>query len=170
MRVWKRLFSLAASRLGATVTSLTSTRKARVHAELRRGFPGDDRWVVIEGSVLDGDLINSLGTFEVGYSWGVLHHTGAMWRAIDLTQRAVKPGGQYFIALYNDQGMRSVVWGALKRAYCSGFAGRALVSATCIPFMVLRRFASDVIRFQNPLTHYREYSPRIAECPSCAIG
>ena len=34
------------------------------------------------------------------YSWGVLHHTGSMWRAIEEAAALVGPGGIFCIALY----------------------------------------------------------------------
>jgi hypothetical protein len=37
-------------------------------------------------------------------AWGVLHHTGAMWRALGDVALLVAPGGSLFIAIYNDQG------------------------------------------------------------------
>ena len=113
------LFSLAARRLGATVHSFDyDPQSVACTAELRRRFAADDRaWIVEEGSVLDEDYLERLGTFDVVYSWGVLHHTGSMWRALEGVTRRVKPSGRLFIALYNDQGLVSRYWRHVKQLY-----------------------------------------------------
>jgi 2-polyprenyl-6-hydroxyphenyl methylase/3-demethylubiquinone-9 3-methyltransferase len=67
--------------------------------------------------VLDVEFMRSLGSFDVVYSWGVLHHTGAMWSALEQATHAVADGGRLFIALYNDQGTRSAWWTRVKRTY-----------------------------------------------------
>src|SRR5499433_2543356 len=79
------LFSLAARRLGARVFSFDyDPASVACTAELRRRyFPGDRDWKVEQGSALDRDYMTSLGEFDVVYSWGVLHHTGSMWKALD---------------------------------------------------------------------------------------
>ncbi|MBX6364611.1 MAG: class I SAM-dependent methyltransferase [Gemmatimonadetes bacterium] len=114
------LFSLAARRLGASVHSfdydpysVACTRELR-----RRCFPDDPGWIVEEGSILDARYVSSLGTFDVVYSWGVLHHTGDMWRALENVGPLVAPGGYLFIAIYNDMGAESVAWQRRKKRYC----------------------------------------------------
>ncbi len=51
------------------------------------------------------------------YSWGVLHHTGAMWEALDQAQRVVGEKGSLFIAIYNDTGSQSARWKRIKHSY-----------------------------------------------------
>jgi 2-polyprenyl-6-hydroxyphenyl methylase/3-demethylubiquinone-9 3-methyltransferase len=106
------LFSLAARRLGASVLSFDyDPESVACTAELRRRyFPDDAQWRVIEGSVLDRDFLQSLGRFDVVYAWGVLHHTGAMWQALENVKINTKVGGQLFVAIYNDCGEFSRTW------------------------------------------------------------
>jgi len=96
------LFSLAARRLGARVHSFDyDPDSVACTATLReRYFPGEEEWTVGSGSALDADYLASLGNFDVVYAWGVLHHTGAMWQAIENAAACVAPGGLFYFALY----------------------------------------------------------------------
>lgn len=113
------LFSLAARRLGARVCSFDyDPSSVACTAELKsRYFGDDDGWIVELGSVLDKDYFTSHGIFDVVYSWGVLHHTGAMWSALESVAAVVAPKGKLLIAIYNDQEGASRRWRMLKRAY-----------------------------------------------------
>ena len=97
------LFSLAARRLGARVHSFDYDTQAVGCALTLRGrfFPDDENWTIEQGSVLDADFMHSLGSFDIVYSWGVLHHTGAMYTAVENAAAGVKPDGMLAIALYH---------------------------------------------------------------------
>ncbi len=115
------LFSLAACKLGARVISIDydvdSVECALLLREQYMPKSDDSQWKIQQGSVLDESLMESFGTHDIVYSWGVLHHTGEMDRAIDLAQGRVKPGGQLFISIYNDQGKASARWLWIKQLY-----------------------------------------------------
>ncbi len=161
------LFSLAARRLGATVHSFDyDPRSVACTCELKRRYcPGDSRWAIEQGSVLDRSYVESLGHFDTVYSWGVLHHTGAMWQALEHAAVPVSPGGQLFIAIYNDQEGTSRRWRAVKRLYCSSWAGRAVVCGVAIPSFIVRRFAIDCVKGHNPAAVYRDYKKRRGMSP-----
>lgn len=115
------LFSLAARRLGAEVLSFDyDPSSVWCTTELRRRYLQDDeKWTIRQGSVLDQVFLSSMGQFDIVYAWGVLHHTGDLWRAAELIIPLVKPaGGKCFIALYNDQGRMSDMWRTVKKTYC----------------------------------------------------
>jgi 2-polyprenyl-6-hydroxyphenyl methylase/3-demethylubiquinone-9 3-methyltransferase len=114
------LFSLAAVRMGARRIHSFDVDPASVAcaSELGRRFaPDADHWTVGSGSVLDGPFVGGLGEWDVVYSWGVLHHTGDMAAALGNVAGLVAPGGRLFIAIYNDQGLRSGIWRRIKRTY-----------------------------------------------------
>jgi SAM-dependent methyltransferase len=113
------LFSLAARRLGATVTSFDyDSHSVACAAELRRRYFLDDPgWRIEQASVLDSAYLRSLGQYDVVYSWGVLHHTGNMSQALENVSPLVALGGKLFIAIYNDQGRASKFWLKVKIAY-----------------------------------------------------
>jgi SAM-dependent methyltransferase len=113
------LFSLAARRLGATVHSFDyDPQSVACTVELkRRYYLNDPDWTVEQGSALDKDYLQTLGQWDIVYSWGVLHHTGAMWQALENAVPLVRNGGNLFIAIYNHQRVMSSVWLWVKRAY-----------------------------------------------------
>jgi 2-polyprenyl-6-hydroxyphenyl methylase/3-demethylubiquinone-9 3-methyltransferase len=160
------LFSLGAARLGAgRIHSFDYDRDsvectAAVRDEF---FPGKGDWLVEQGDITDGGHRARLGTFDVVYAWGVLHHTGALWTALENTCQLVAPGGLLFVSIYNDQGRRSERWWRIKRRYNN------LPSALRTPYAVfvsMPREISTAIRrlvrgrFRAYLRSWREPAPR----------
>ena len=113
------LFSLAARNLGSRVYSFDydpqSVKCASTLKELY--YEGDTNWQIETGSLLDEEYIRNLGKFDFVYCWGVLHHTGAMYEAMENISSNVKPDGWLCVALYNDQGIFSKYWKFIKRQY-----------------------------------------------------
>lgn len=72
-------------------------------------------WQADQVSVFDLDP-KVHGTYDVVYSWGVLHHTGAMVEAIGKAAALVAPGGLFAFALYRRTRMDRF-WIAEKRFY-----------------------------------------------------
>jgi len=145
------LFSLAARQLGARVHSFDfDPASVACTKELRRRYCGNDpEWRIEEGSALDAAYVKSLGTFDVVYSWGVLHHTGDMWRALRNAALPVAAGGKLFIAIYNDQGSRSHRWRSIKQTYNSlPRAGRGVFAAAMVAPEELKALLRAIVLLQ----------------------
>ncbi|HEY8052854.1 MAG TPA: class I SAM-dependent methyltransferase [Steroidobacteraceae bacterium] len=116
------IHALAALRLGAsTVLALdidpdsvaTARRMLEAHA------PGA-RWEVREVSVF---AVNpgTVGSFDVVYSWGVLHHTGDLSRALRCAGTLVAGDGIFAFALYQKT-LCCPLWKVEKRWYAKASA------------------------------------------------
>jgi SAM-dependent methyltransferase len=154
------LVSLAAMRLGASrvhsfdfdPNSVACGRELK-----RRYFADDQRWTVERGNALDPEYLGPLGHWDIVYSWGVLHHTGRMWVALENAGTLVAPGGTAFIAIYNDQGWVSRLWHRVKVLYNRNGVTRALMISVYFPYFFLGGVAVDVLKRQNPIARFRNY-------------
>jgi len=143
------LHSLAALRLGSAfvlATDIDENSVSTTRGVLLGHFP-EARWTPRQISVFDMTP-EEIGTFDVVYSWGVLHHTGDMWLAIEKAARLVRPGGQFALALYAATTL-DPVWRDEKRIYAKApkvlqwMARQAFIGAL---------FSAQLLRGRNPIT------------------
>jgi len=148
------LFSAAALRMGADVTAFdfdpdsVRTTRSMVDTHVRIEDAGGS-FELRHGSVLDPAFLDTLGTFDIVYSWGVLHHTGAMWEACRLVAERVRSGGVLVIALYHDAGVASRAWLAIKRIYV------ALPAVLQVPFAALLLIPIELVALVRSLLRFR---------------
>ncbi|MGH6888001.1 MAG: class I SAM-dependent methyltransferase [Rhizomicrobium sp.] len=109
------LHALAALQLGAAAVHAIDVDPVSVsttRAVLQK-FARGGQWTAEVRDVFDS---SGLGTFDVVYSWGVLHHTGDVWRAIRCAAAHVAPGGIFCIAIYRKTALCGF-WKAEKKFY-----------------------------------------------------
>ncbi len=97
---------------------------------LHEHFGSPKNWTVLHGSVLDSAFMESLGTFDIVYSWGVLHHTGNLWEALKQAANRMKEKSRFFVALYakESQFPSWQYWRDIKRSYNeTGWLGKRLM-------------------------------------------
>lgn len=89
----------------------------------RAGAP--ENWLIFSGSVLDQDFLRELPAADIVYSWGVLHHTGDVWKALENALSLVPPDGTFYVALYSADVQINPTpefWLNVKRRYATGSA------------------------------------------------
>lgn len=148
------LHSLAAIRLGARSVravdidpvSVSTTQK--ILDRFATGF----EYTVLTESVFDLSKKN-IGSFDIVYSWGVLHHTGAMYEALTEASKTVAPGGIFAFALYRKTPMCGV-WRKIKRWY-SGASEKKQQKARAVYISLLKfRYVLQGKNFALHKTNY----------------
>lgn len=156
------IFSLAAVRLGASKVVSIDADANSVEATCQTKSthaPEASHWTIDEGSILNDMGIQTLGKAEIVYSWGVLHHTGDMWKAIRNTSDLVQSGGWLYIALYNKSHSftegSSLFWVRVKRLY-----NRVpKIVKNGINFLYSSYLVLGLtLKGRNPVTYIRSYS------------
>jgi SAM-dependent methyltransferase len=119
------LHSLAALQLGArevVATDIDPESVSTTERVLRRFAPTGASYRVIQRSVFDLNTAD-LGSFDVTYSWGVLHHTGKLYEALARAGAMTAPSGLFVFALYRKTWLCRF-WTIEKRWYAAGSAKR----------------------------------------------
>ncbi len=116
----------------------------------------DKQIPVVIGSINETKTVNEIkricNQFSIVHSWGVLHHTGSMWKSIDISCNLVKSGGWFILAIYNKH-WSSILWKYIKWFYN--------VSPKFIKWLMIKIFyiiifaAKFLVTFKNPLKKER---------------
>ena len=148
------IHSLAALNLGAKSVTAIDIDPASVETSknVLATYSSTDQFRTMVGNVF-APPFDDEEKFDVVYSWGVLHHTGSMWEAIQKAIELVRPGGELIIAIYLKTRFCSF-WKAEKKLFTS--LPKALrwpivwvYSALC--------FVRILAKGENPITHIRQY-------------
>jgi 2-polyprenyl-6-hydroxyphenyl methylase/3-demethylubiquinone-9 3-methyltransferase len=144
------LFSKAALRLGARRVVAVDLDENSIAAT--RGVLASEAgdWTVLQASVFDLAKMG-LGSFDVVYSWGVLHHTGDLWRAIECAAGMVAPGGRFAFSLYERTPLCGL-WEREKRFYSKAHprVQKLMRAAYLVPYA-----AASVAAGRNPFRRRR---------------
>lgn len=160
------LFSFAAYKLGVSkilsfdfdIDSVASCN------HIREREKDHSRWQVMQGSILDDNFVSGIGKYDFVYAWGVLHHTGNMWKAIENALKLVADNGMLYLAIYNKaDGLclypdgrfgSSGFWLRIKKIYSSiPRFFQDIIDYSIMAVLVV----SYLLRFKNPVKEISDY-------------
>ena len=146
------IHSLAAIKMGAKNVVGVDVDQFSVQAsrQTKEKF-NVENWNIVEGSILEDSFVAQLQQADIVYSWGVLHHTGDMWTAINNSIKLVKPNGQYVIAIYNKR-PTSEFWLRFKRLYNRT---NKVMQTLMVWLLVLPRIPVRLIKGKHPIKDRR---------------
>lgn len=152
------LFSIAASACGATQVrgidiDATCVETARFLLDRSAAWDSEIRKENVSFAV-ESILHSEEGaaTYDVVYSWGVLHHTGDMAAAFEAIKERVAPGGRLVIAIYNRH-FTAPLWKVIKWFYVKS---PRLVQKLLVWLVYgVKLLAAFVVTRQNPFTRRR---------------
>jgi 2-polyprenyl-6-hydroxyphenyl methylase/3-demethylubiquinone-9 3-methyltransferase len=149
------LHALSALRLGAArvlALDIDADSVATTKTMLERHAPSTDgHWQTGMKSVFDL-APETDGLFDVVYSWGVLHHTGNLDRALGRAAACVARKGVFCFALYRRTWMDGF-WRAEKRWYAKASPEAQLRARRC--YVALHRFLIGREKHENRINHYQ---------------
>jgi len=149
------LHSLAALKLGAkAVTAFDyDTMSVKATTELLSRYATGENWTATQGDILSPQTTQE--TYDVVYSYGVLHHTGNMWQAINNSCTLCNDHGIIAIALYIKTPFCGC-WKQEKKLYSTYKFIRPLFDCMLIAGILLRKVLSG----KNPLQYIKEYKTK----------
>jgi ubiquinone/menaquinone biosynthesis C-methylase UbiE len=167
------------ARAGADVVGVDLTERAvqLTSERLRReGLPGHVRVADAEALPFDD------ASFDIVWSWGVLHHTPDADQALVEAARVVKPGGRYAVMVYHRRSWLALAaWArfALLKGRPFQSIGKAVAHVespgtrayTCKELTTLLGPSLDRLRVRPVLTHWdRRVAPGLASLTGDRFG
>jgi len=148
------LFSIAAYQLGATkVVGIDVNPRCVETSKANRDLLAAGSSIKFHVvSALEPRELKGLGNFDFVYAWGSLHHTGAMWDAIQNVSGCVAPEGHLILAIYNKH-LTSPLWRTIKWFYNQ--APASIQQLMIIVFAGIIYVAKLLVTRTNPLKKER---------------
>lgn len=153
------LHSLAALKAGAkrVVSFDIDDHAVKTTEKIREIHGNPSNWMVLCNSILNRQFIFTLEPADIVYSWGVLHHTGAMWKGIENTARLMKDDGFLYIALYTTNA-KSKYWLEVKKKYNQASEiGKRFMEYW---YIVRHTLVPHCFRLKNPIKTIHQYKEK----------
>ena len=147
------IFAIAASIAGARKVIGIDVSKTSIETSISnmQKFAPQSDITFYHKSIFDADVAQ-MGRFDIVYSWGALHHTGDMRRAIDIACDLAGPGSLLVLAIYNKH-WSCGMWKRIKWFYnhVPGFIQQVMVWG----FYFVIATAKLVVTRRNPFRRKR---------------